>query len=1654
MGQLLTHLLVGLSWYTAVIDSVRTSTVAVSKMTELETNPLPENQTKNQSSLYTFARHYKVLMWKNFVLRRRRPVFLAAELLVPILFPVILIVVRSRAIDVKESTCYAQSISMPSMGLLTYVQSMLCNFQYRCQTTDPSRFKSIIDHKELVEALHEISLLAQDPWISQVLSAAIASRMDNLSIPNAQTFEKFQRVVQAVSKVMDGPSNIPEPSSSNDDSQTVHLFGFNVSLATLNRIGNLSSTICSSPPEENDIGQIVLWIKSLTTNTNNIQTLFPMSVRSSSPSNIVRHRRSVKPTPRTIRTKPARALCTELKHFLTISKIHKYTERLRFFLFGMVYYYPATSYTDEIMHRAAAPRRLLKRVHAVVKRYLDHTSPGLHRLLDSDMTTEIVQTLYRICDRLDFSGDSQTVHQFCRKISPLLNNSIAHIKFLNQLDEWMLLFHEILSCSEPYLHLLPVQSEEEFQSLLVFFQQSTFPSAIGVNFSLVPSVNMTNSRIPSSSAAQFFEVVLRKIETTHQFRVFDRFWTPSPRQNPLSGDMNYLTGGFLDLQESISEAIIGMVSGRPDPLERIADVPSLFSDVVPGTELKLNPTPCYLNRGFIATFARILPQFLLFIWVFTAMLSTKYIVEEKEQRLKEFTRIMGLSTTIHWLGWFTITAAIMMVSVLAITLVLKFGNLIPAANYIMLLCFFLSYIVAVIALIFLCSTFFTQANLGAVVTGMVYFILFLPTPFLLTNEAVLTEAAVFGACLSCQVAFTMGLYYFMRIETQGFGAQWPDFWQTRHSNDVFSIGKCMLMLWVDTLIYMFFTWYIDTVHPGKYAVGRPACFLFTREYWHGSISASTASLADVCSVNQESDAEEQQDPRYFEQEIDRQPSTGFFKHIDASGDESPGCVCEEVRKLGIMAYGLSDTSLEEIFLELADDPADHQIDNPTDSQAPESFNEVTGLSQTSYFVRRRAQLDAIRMSARMSKFTDDGKLPLPATRRSLINRSHVYPQTAGSVLVDCQGLTRSFHVSVAQQFRAMFHKRFHHFKRYKRGWAIEFLLPVTLIILALLFVSFVVPPYSNPPMPIHPWLMTVRGHKLHVFYENNMYATGDPDLNSSELQIIRHVASNYEKALTMPYSFTGTRCIPSSVYQIIPNDIGSCEHRTKPPTWNPPGQLSVAEQDVARNTSSVQCSCVEGPQQCPANAIRPNPPPTMELQTTDILYNLTAYNVTDYLLKTRNLFINKRFGGISFIAASNPLARGSLETLLNPQNPVFSLLGSLTPISPSIPDPFWSQAADALRLMLPPTHHLQIWFDNKGYVSAPAYLNMLQNMRLRMLLANGTSLDTLETHRSAGIAIVNHPVELPPNVAIARSSRTLMLDVTLAIFTILALSFIPASLITFLVMERHTGSKHLQFVSGLNAYVYWISVYLWDIMNYLIPAGLCILVFVAFQKYAYVGTDTIGPFILLIFFYGLAVLPMLYPFSFVIRSPSTALVVLAIVNVLLGALTVTVTFFLDILSQDDPTLTPANNVLKLFFLVLPQYCLGRGLYDLAFREFILRFRDTIFIDVTVYENPLEWGLLGRKLCALGLQTVIFLLIVLCIENRFFKGPIKTYFRKRYPKLAKRRLIKLQKKVTKIASDQSLVANDVQFEQRRIFKVSRPDVKPTNLLLHFWYVQLF
>ncbi|KAG7245814.1 hypothetical protein CRUP_028999 [Coryphaenoides rupestris] len=55
------------------------------------------------------------------------------------------------------------------------------------------------------------------------------------------------------------------------------------------------------------------------------------------------------------------------------------------------------------------------------------------------------------------------------------------------------------------------------------------------------------------------------------------------------------------------------------------------------------------------------------------------------------------------------------------------------------------------------------------------------------------------------------------------------------------------------------------------------------------------------------------------------------------------------------------------------------------------------------------------------------------------------------------------------------------------------------------------------------------------------------------------------------------------------------------------------------------------------------------------------------------------------------------------------------------------------------------------------------------------------------------------------------------------MSFIPASFVLYLIQERATKAKHLQFVSGVSPLVYWVANFFWD-MCYTSPSNLPALI--------------------------------------------------------------------------------------------------------------------------------------------------------------------------------------------------------------------------------------
>lgn len=60
---------------------------------------------------------------------------------------------------------------------------------------------------------------------------------------------------------------------------------------------------------------------------------------------------------------------------------------------------------------------------------------------------------------------------------------------------------------------------------------------------------------------------------------------------------------------------------------------------------------------------------------------------------------------------------------------------------------------------------------------------------------------------------------------------------------------------------------------------------------------------------------------------------------------------------------------------------------------------------------------------------------------------------------------------------------------------------------------------------------------------------------------------------------------------------------------------------------------------------------------------------------------------------------------------------------------------------------------------------------------------------------------------------TTSVDVLVSICVIFAMSFVPASFVVFLIQERVSKAKHLQFICGVKPVIYWAANFVWDMVR-------------------------------------------------------------------------------------------------------------------------------------------------------------------------------------------------------------------------------------------------
>lgn len=751
----------------------------------------------------------------------------------------------------------------------------------------------------------------------------------------------------------------------------------------------------------------------------------------------------------------------------------------------------------------------------------------------------------------------------------------------------------------------------------------------------------------------------------------------------------------------------------------------------------------------------------------------------------------------------------------------------------------------------------------------------------------------------------------------------------------------------------------------------------------------------------------------------------LFQHLEHSLED-----------LDLTSFGLMDTTLEEVFLKVSEE--DQSLEN-SDADMKESKKDTLPLPAPPLVPKPESNREALLVPETRAKPEPDRGNLLSCAKLAQSQMSLHSASSAGSVRGDEGGAYSEFYgdytplfdkpqdpdnVSLQdqeadseepslagqgsfklegswlklRQFHGLIVKRFHCAKRNTKALFSQILLPAFFVCVAMTVALSVpeigdLPPLILSPSQYHNYTQPKGNFIPYANEERRDYRLKlSPDASPQQLVGTFHLPSGVGATCVLKTAFNSTldqlvqtlnlnsneskmlaakyfdaMCVDSFTQGLplsnfvppppspAPSDYPFSLDEDLLRAWNSTTYPSSVKEMVTSAPSlpsiihePIKCTCsMQGTGfSCPSGV--GGHPPQMKVVTGDILVDITGRNVSEYLLYTSDRFRLHRYGAVSF---------GNIQK--------------------SIPVSFGAKAPPMVR-KIAVRRTAQVFYNNKGYHSMPTFLNTLNNAILRANLPKSRG-----NPAAYGITLTNHPM----NKTSASLSLDYLLqgtDVVIAIFIIVAMSFVPASFVVFLVAEKSTKAKHLQFVSGCDPVIYWLANYVWDMLNYLVPATCCIIILFVFDLPAYTSPTNFPAVLSLFLLYGWSITPIMYPASFWFEVPSSAYVFLIVINLFIG-ITATVATFLLQLFEHDKDLKVVNSYLKSCFLIFPNYNLGHGLMEMAYNEYINEYYAKIG-QFDKMKSPFEWDIVTRGLVAMTIEGFVGFFITIMCQYNFLRKP--------------------------------------------------------------------
>nr|QAA95900.1 ATP-binding cassette sub-family A member 4 [Diaphorina citri] len=205
------------------------------------------------------------------------------------------------------------------------------------------------------------------------------------------------------------------------------------------------------------------------------------------------------------------------------------------------------------------------------------------------------------------------------------------------------------------------------------------------------------------------------------------------------------------------------------------------------------------------------------------------IVGEKESKLKEGMKIMGLRDPAYWLSWFIVYAAIVTFHSSLAAFLLSWLKVFQHTNIVILYLLLISYSFSLIMFSFFLTPFFDKAASAGIVASFVVSIVSL----LYFLQIFLSKSPTFVfwlMSLMSSAGFALAMDKALVLELSGEGVQWSNLFQN-DSNVGLSFGQSLIMMFIDIILYGTLAYYLDNVLPSQYGNRKAPLFFLKSSFW-------------------------------------------------------------------------------------------------------------------------------------------------------------------------------------------------------------------------------------------------------------------------------------------------------------------------------------------------------------------------------------------------------------------------------------------------------------------------------------------------------------------------------------------------------------------------------------------------------------------------------------------------------------------------------------------------------------------------------------------------------------------------------------------------------------------------------------------------------